>query len=339
MESKRDVTFDIMKGVAILAMIAGHCFIPLKLHHFIYIWHMPLFFMVSGYFFHDKPLGRMMGDNVRGLIIPYLIANGVILCGALVMDMQCGTNILIPKFVGALAINGLMHNPDAYGGLYKSSPLWFLLGLLWCRVFYATLHRYATNVYIQGMLCVCLSWGIAAFQAQLYLPFYILQGLVSVVFYHAGYLLKQHIQFVKQHKNMFYVLTVAALILGMMQQGLDIWALLFHNWILNVVAAIETVILMYLGISDFVHKIDSGGAALCFRMLSHLGRWSLLLLALHSFEKSLDISSLFMDNIDWIAENSIAYRLLKICLQFGFCFIGLILLEQSHLVRKLFNVK
>lgn len=74
-------------------------------------------------------------------------------------------------------------------------------------------------------------------------------------------------------------------------------------------------------------------------MLSHLGRWSLLLLALHSFEKSLDISSLFMDNIDWIAENSIAYRLLKICLQFGSCFIGLILLEQSHLVRKLFNVK
>ena len=91
MESKRDITFDIMKGVAILAMIAGHCFIPLKLHHFIYIWHMPLFFMVSGYFFHDKPLGRMMGDNVRGLIVPYLIANCVILCGALVMDIQCGT--------------------------------------------------------------------------------------------------------------------------------------------------------------------------------------------------------------------------------------------------------
>ena len=65
----------------------------------------------------------------------------------------------------------------------------------------------------------------------------------------------------KQHKNMFYVLTVAALILGMMQQGLDIWALLFHNWILNVVAAIGTVILMYLGISDFVHKIDSGGGS------------------------------------------------------------------------------
>lgn len=74
-------------------------------------------------------------------------------------------------------------------------------------------------------------------------------------------------------------------------------------------------------------------------MLSHIGQWSLLLLALHSFEKSLDISSLFMDNIDWVAEKSNAYRLLKICLQFGFCFIGLILLERSRFVRKLFNVK
>ena len=74
-------------------------------------------------------------------------------------------------------------------------------------------------------------------------------------------------------------------------------------------------------------------------MLSHIGRWSLLLLALHSFEKSLDISSLFMNSIDLLTENSIAYRLVKICLQFGFCFIGLILLERSRLVRKIFNVK
>ena len=29
MENKRDITFDMMKGIAILAMIAAHCFIPL----------------------------------------------------------------------------------------------------------------------------------------------------------------------------------------------------------------------------------------------------------------------------------------------------------------------
>lgn len=69
----RDVTFDVLKGIAILAMIAGHCFIPLPLHHFIYIWHMPLFFLISGYFFHEKPGGVVIRGICRGLLAPYAV--------------------------------------------------------------------------------------------------------------------------------------------------------------------------------------------------------------------------------------------------------------------------
>jgi fucose 4-O-acetylase-like acetyltransferase len=50
----RNPTFDIMKGIGIVAMIVGHCILPYSLSHYIYAWHMPLFFFVSGYFYKQK---------------------------------------------------------------------------------------------------------------------------------------------------------------------------------------------------------------------------------------------------------------------------------------------
>lgn len=45
MGAKRDITFDLMKGIAILAMLCGHCVIPEVLHHFyIYVAHAALFY-------------------------------------------------------------------------------------------------------------------------------------------------------------------------------------------------------------------------------------------------------------------------------------------------------
>lgn len=82
-----------------------------------------------------------------------------------------------------------------------------------------------------------------------------------------------------------------------------------------------------------------GGANICLRLLSHIGRWSLLILALHSFEKSLDVSTMLLSDISLLNENSLAYLLIKICFQFGFCIMGLIILERINIVRRLFNVK
>ena len=54
MVSNRDVSIDVMRGICILSMLVGHCVIPDLLHKFTYMWHMPLFFIASGYFFRRK---------------------------------------------------------------------------------------------------------------------------------------------------------------------------------------------------------------------------------------------------------------------------------------------
>ncbi len=51
-EQKRDKTLDVLKGIGIILMVVGHS--GSRLANFIYLFHMALFFMASGYVWNDK---------------------------------------------------------------------------------------------------------------------------------------------------------------------------------------------------------------------------------------------------------------------------------------------
>ena len=72
------ITFvDIAKGIAILLMVVGHVFsLPTPLKHAIYSFHMPLFFMMSGYFARKENVRTLAKRMVPMLIVPYLAVGG-----------------------------------------------------------------------------------------------------------------------------------------------------------------------------------------------------------------------------------------------------------------------
>ena len=47
----RDPSFDILKGLGILLMIMGHVGFGELFSKYIHAFHMPLFFLISGYFY------------------------------------------------------------------------------------------------------------------------------------------------------------------------------------------------------------------------------------------------------------------------------------------------
>ena len=47
MEKKRNIEIDIVKGLGIILMVMGHCNFPYS--KFIYLFHMSVFFIASGY--------------------------------------------------------------------------------------------------------------------------------------------------------------------------------------------------------------------------------------------------------------------------------------------------
>lgn len=78
---ERNHTIDILKGIAILLVVLGHTrFVGTN---YIYLFHMAVFFMASGYFYKDKYsdslkcLWAALFKRIRSLYVPYLVWNTV----------------------------------------------------------------------------------------------------------------------------------------------------------------------------------------------------------------------------------------------------------------------
>ena len=69
-ENYGDATFDMLKGIGILLVIIGHTFMK-EIGPYIQAFHMPLFFMVAGYFFKYKAPKNLLTKDFRRLIVPY----------------------------------------------------------------------------------------------------------------------------------------------------------------------------------------------------------------------------------------------------------------------------
>lgn len=84
----RDSTIDIAKGIGIFLVVLGHFAVfASPLYHYIYLFHMPLFFFISGMF--AKPMS----------IKECLVKNKKITCTiSLLLDIQSSHSIYRPNY-------------------------------------------------------------------------------------------------------------------------------------------------------------------------------------------------------------------------------------------------
>lgn len=79
MSQKRNDAIDILKGIGILLVIVGHTYGPMT--NFIYLFHMPIFFMAAGYCYSAKyseslfGLAKLAKRRLRSLWFPYALIN------------------------------------------------------------------------------------------------------------------------------------------------------------------------------------------------------------------------------------------------------------------------
>ena len=73
--SKRNDSIDFLKGIAIFLVVLAHCWIlDREIFFFIYSFHMPLFFCISGYLFSTrKKFKDFFISKVKTLIVPYIL--------------------------------------------------------------------------------------------------------------------------------------------------------------------------------------------------------------------------------------------------------------------------
>lgn len=331
----RDNTFDMIKGIAILLVIIGHLahgvgwLIPA-----IYTFHMPLFFIVSGYFYKEKRFTELLKRDFRTLIVPYLLVTGItILYGLLVAVWKHDPD------KARYWINGFIKAGTHDSGM---GPLWFLLTMFWCRLFYNQLFKLIKQLSERPTLYMTLVSYLLFVGMVLPSPESIqsinyqciINGIFVMFYFSLGHLAKTYEKYIQIPTKYSYILPVTAIVVYACSiipclGNSDLGAFRQHP-ILNVLISVTATYLLY--------KVCNKGKTLNPNFLAWYGRLSLVVFCLHTvmfrivpinqlFETAMHISNPYLVNTLTI--------LFHVGVTMFFCQIS----ERSKLLCCLFNLK
>lgn len=184
----RDTNIDKTKAISILLMIAGHCdsIWNTKFFYMIFSFHMPLFFIFSGYFYRPKTNKELIKHEINKLIKPYIITAIIAIIFLLLNDFQKATNYAIGALIGCMG----SWNPLIKTNELQAGPIWFLLALFWCKIYYNIIQkRYPKHTFLICIILTLIFWKID--EKIMNLPLCIGCGFTGLFFYGSGIILRK----------------------------------------------------------------------------------------------------------------------------------------------------
>lgn len=280
---------DVAKGIAIILVILGHMssnIVPKNFIWWLYTFHMPLFFMLSGIVLNldkYKSFKEFLFAKIKTLIVPYFLLNLIGWYWVTVINNSNGflnqktINTFIGIFVGR-------RKTDYYFGLY------FLTTLFTSEVFIYCTNKLLKNrkIFLVFTFLISAVLGTIFIKNKFIFYWNIDLSPIAASFIIIGYALKSYkdkIQFSK-YKNIFIIILMISINLvsgycNIKNNGrLDLYHLNIGNPILYYIAAISGSFFVILLSKDVIKKSI---------LLEYIGRNSLIY---YAFQQILFIPSL-----------------------------------------------
>lgn len=172
-KSNRNLYIDIVKGIAIILVVYGHCieyysteylngnfFYSDLIHKIIYSFHMPLFMLVSGYLFYGSIRKHLWICNFQSrftkLLLPIFLWNSLYLIIRNSIDFIDGKPVLLKEEI-----------------LSYFTALWFLWALFWCSIIVLFVNRwFRDNIFIYIALLIVMLFIPGIYGINLYVYMY-----------------------------------------------------------------------------------------------------------------------------------------------------------------------
>ena len=181
---------DAAKAVAITLVILGHCdcsCVP-YLSRFIWSFHMPLFFLISGMFIRPRPVGEALKKYGRAYLVPYFLVSIIGVGIVILLRAEMVKNYVVGMLWGSHTL------PAWYFGIERSihcGPQWFLFALFSGCMAYSLLAKIG-SAFGRWMAALSIA-SIGILVGRIYpLPFSICQGALVVVYLMIGSEIKRN---------------------------------------------------------------------------------------------------------------------------------------------------
>lgn len=256
-QNKRIEWIDILKGIAIISVIIGHRtwisygIAPAVLKIWIYSFHIPLFFFLSGYTFSVKgnsTFGKFLLKKVKTIIIPMAFFSVVSILvnygfyGILLNNKSRNPKVIVEGLLGIILQKRLGT---------CSGALWFLACLFVAEIIMYAIVRLAKHNYkiITVLIVISFCIGMAWIKlTNILLPWDIEIAFVAVLFIGLGYLAKQFLS--KTNINrwlclIFFAINISVALINYYfskKTEVDMANDIFGNPVLFVLSAVSAII-------------------------------------------------------------------------------------------------
>lgn len=280
---KRIEYLDIAKGIAILAVIVGHSYTPGITARVIYSFHLPLFFIINGYFVKDYNVEQNFIRSAKSLLLPYFIGTNM----EMVAELWTADNLRN----GFMAIKVLFF--DMIGGMCKSSTdlplfhgtwdLWFLPCLFLARNVFVVLMNITDKMkccwFVRVILFVFLSHMGQLMSIGGYYPWGMEIAFVVLPFLLCGLLFKKYNSF--SNKNRYLIALICLMIWGFFLYKHFYLELAMHYYPFFPVELLEAIVASFFIIvfSQLIEKIFWLG-----KTIGWIGKKSIYILLIHNLE-------------------------------------------------------
>lgn len=326
-------SIDIAKAIAMFAIISGH-FGIVSINNVVYGFHVPLFFIVSGYFFSTKhAFSSSIVQKLRQLMIPYMIVGLVyipVLTAVLLLQHSDKQTIVanISKIPLALLYGAgvPVHSPAV---LPQIGLLWFLPAL--CFAFLLVrIALEARHTVLLIVLYFMIGWiNMLFFHA----PLSIQPALMGTFFIYIGYKARQYNLFNKR-APLWLIVLMMCLCLSCISSG--IFVNIVNGQIsLGPLSILHALCFSYL-IIRLCQWIDLHNNMLA-QFLQWCGKGSLVMMCFHGISDYCFPGYLLQDFLmNWGLSHAIATAIL-IFLNMVWAVIGIIIVTHSKPLAVLFS--
>ena len=197
---KRILWIDYAKSICIYLVLLGHAHASQPVTDFIYTFHMPLFFFLSGclFSFEKHPNFKEFAiKRFKGLMVPYLWINLITYLFWLFAGRNFGEDATISTTWYSPIIGILLGNEK----MVNNPPMWFFICLYFLEIFYyllfKPLQKKSKSIKISVLIVIAVI-GYTNYAYNPYtLPFCLGTAIVGMVFYGIGNLIVYNIQIIK----------------------------------------------------------------------------------------------------------------------------------------------
>lgn len=255
---------DIAKGIGILLVILGHGLLSPSLHYAVYSFHMPLFFVLSGYCFSERQNWKR---DFHSLILPFVLT--VIICSVLYL---CAG-----KFEEVSSRLFSLFLPRGFQSSFftidcSSGPVWFLVALFWCRLIF---RRIKEQHYVLFFAFVISIVSVYCHNYLFSLPLGFDLGAQAVMIYAIGELIKRKAHTRSKILTLSSLMLIPLWLVCLPYIRIDMAECLYQPCYLSVIVSMGGVIGVLI-VSEFLKRIN------CSKIFTYSGRNSLYILCAHT---------------------------------------------------------